>query len=473
MAARITAWNVRTFAQGWLHRAAATARLLLTLACIWLAQSACAQPGPPQYLTDAYIAGYPEVQQLLARNEAAAALKLLQREQSLHENDPAYFNLAGVIALKARDFVGAQAALERVVLMQPENAGAWMDLALAATEAGNLASASSYFNYIEAEFNPPAEIRAVIAGYRARIASPPLSSYGLSMQAELLLGVDSNANSGLQNSFIPLTIGSERIELPLDASSQARADRFVQVAAGGMYRNSIGLGLLELGLTVRQRRYLVERDFSTLEATLGAGLRNPTRFGAVNFGAQTSHLSLGGAPLLRTMLVLAQLERPFGPCRAGVSAEWEARRYFVRSTLDANLQWGQLGLGCNWALGSVPVTSAVIARSGIDRPTGERAGGRTRHSVLTLQLGAPLVWGVTADFNFTVARAADSEGYSPLLEQFAARTIDRRSTRLALMRPLGGGADVVVSWEENRMLSNLALFRQSGRVLGVAVRKGF
>jgi tetratricopeptide (TPR) repeat protein len=456
-------------------------RSMIATASLVMAQAAFAEPDltaaatptTPQPITDAYVASYPEVQNLLALGNPTAALKAIQHYLPTHENDPNYFYLTGLIALKAGDHIAAAAAFERVVLMQPENAGAWMDLAIASTETGRFASATSYFNYIESEFAPPPALQAVIASYRARIASPPLSTDGFNLQAEMFVGTDSNANSGLQNSSIPLTVGTDLIELPLDPSYHARSDQFVQVAAGGTYRRRLDVGVFELAVNLRQRSYLKEHDFSTVELTLGAGLRRPTDIGDFNLGLQASHLNLGGAALMHTLVAVGQFEHTVDICRLGLGLEAEGRRYFSLTSLDANLLWGQAGVGCNWKTAWAPMVTALIARTGIDRPTGNRAGGRTRHNEWILQASSALVWGINADLSYTIARAADAAGYSPLLENFAAREIDRRSARLALSRVVGKGVEAILVAEDNRVLSNLSLFRQSGRVLSVGVKKIF
>ena len=239
------------------------------------------------------------------------------------------------------------------------------------------------------------------------------------------------------------------------------------------FKQLANIGVVDLSVSARQRNYQHEHDFSSMELNLGAALRRPTPFGDAGLGLNVAHLSLGGAALVRTLRATAQLEHPLGGCRVGIAGEGEWRRYFSLTTLDANILWGQSGLACDWSVTNVPVQTTFIVRTGFDTPVAQRPGGQTRHSELIAQLGAPVAWGMYGELSYTLARAYDADGYSALLEQNAAREIDRRSLRLTLSQPVKGGGELILTLEDNRVFSNLPLFRQGGRILGVGFRKSF
>ena len=423
-------------------------------------------------ITAADLDAYPEVRTHIEQGRLPEALSALQARQPRHGDDPAYFNLLGILALKIGDYATAVTAFERVVLMQPENAGAWLDLAIASAETGNTTGATGYFDYIESQFNPPPVVRVVISRYRARMAArgdvSPWQSH-----VDAMFGVDTNANSGLQTSAIPLTFGADRINLVLDPSFQARSDRFLQAGAGTRYRQRLGSNIAELSMGVRTREYLNEKNFSTVSANLSAGLHRATLLGDASAWLHLERLWLGGASLLNNLRAVAQIERPIEACRLGMSAETEWRRYTTLKSLDSNLVWGQAGVACDWKLAQIPVQTILIGRIGFDDPTGARAGGYTRHNELIAQIGMPLAWGARADLSMSLAQARDDEGYSPLLEQNAARSLDRHTIRLAVVAPMTPEIDLQILAEDNRFKSNLALFRQSGKSLSVGFRYRF
>ncbi|HZW13196.1 MAG TPA: hypothetical protein VFF81_08400, partial [Noviherbaspirillum sp.] len=282
-----------------------------------------------------------------------------------------------------------------------------------------------------------------------------------------------NANSGLQNSAIPLTFGAQRVELLLDPSFHARSDQFFQTGVGARYRQRLGDNIGELALGARSRNYLHEKNFSTISANLSAGLHRATTAGDASAWLHLENLWLGGSPLLHNIRAVAQVERPYDNCRLGISAEAEWRRYASFGTLDANVIWGQAGAACNWKLAQVPLQTILVGRLGLDDPTGNRAGGETRHSELVAQVGMPLASLAHAELSMTWSDARDREGYSPLLEQNAKRRLDRRTLRLLVTVPLAAYTDLQVLAEENRFKSNLALFQQSGRVFSLGFRHRF
>ncbi|RZI43629.1 tetratricopeptide repeat protein [Herbaspirillum sp. HC18] len=423
-------------------------------------------------IAPADLAAYPEVRAQIEQGRFANALAALRAKESQHGDDASYYNLLGILALKVGDFPGAVTAFERVVLMQPDNAGAWLDLAIASAETGNLSGATAYFDYIEERFSPPPAVRMIISRYRARLAARPEVS-PWQVQLDAMFGVDSNANSGLQSSAIPLTFGAERVDLVLDPSFHARADRFVQAGVVAVYRQPLGNSIGEIAMGVRTRDYLHEKNFSTFSANLGAGIHRATYVGDAAAWLHLENLWLGGNPLMRNVRAVVQLERPYETCRLGLSAEAEWRRYTTQNILDANLIWGQAGVACDWRIAQVPVQTILIGRTGFDDPTGDRAGGETLHNELIAQIGMPIAWGALAELSMTWANARDKEGYSPLLEQNAARHLDRRTLRLLVTVPLTSSSDVQILAEDNRFKSNLALFQQTGQTLSVGFRHRF
>jgi tetratricopeptide (TPR) repeat protein len=415
---------------------------------------------------------YPQVRALLAQHQPAAALAALQARMPGHENDPDYFYLLGVIALQVPDYATAASALERVVVMRPDNAGAWMDLAIATAELGDAASALQYFRHIESRFDPPPQLRAVIDGYRKRLqAAVPVSPW--SGHAQLMAGVDSNANSGLDIASMPLTIRDERIELAVDPDYRARSDTYLQAGAGAGYRYRHGANRWQLAAGAHQRLYRHEEDFSTLDLTASLGVERPTRYGDAGAWLYLEHLSLGGHALMRNARAVAQLERQQGGCRAGISAEAEWRRYIGPASLDANLAWAQAGMVCDRRLGGRVVQTALVGRVGYDWSMRRRPGGDTRRAELVARVVAPLGHRISAELSMALAIARDTHGYSPLLEHNAARRLERHHLRLQLTMPLTPDADLQLTLERTGFHSNLALFRQDSSNLGIGIRHRF
>lgn len=421
------------------------------------------------------LAAYPDVAELMAQGKTAQALQSLRAKQADNENNPQYFNLLGILSLETGDYDAAAGAFERVVLMQPDNAGAWLDLAISSAEAGNVAVATDYFDYVEKEFSPPPPLRRVIAAYRTRIAfllnKGKTSKWRRNVDASV--GVDSNANSGLQSNSIPLTIGRERIDLALDPAYRARRDTYAQIGVGSRYTHQAAFGQFEFSAGAKQRSYHREHDFSTLDVQLGTGLRQSKWWGDLGIWAHAEHLSLGGHSLWRNLRLVTQLERPQGTCRVAINGEVEWRRYVTLRSLDSDLVWLQLGTACDWHITRVPIQFIAVARAGIDQPTSTRAGGRTRRTEWIGQLVAPMAWGMRAEITAALGTAQDADGYSPLLENNAVRHITRSNLRISVAAPFYGGTEAVVAIDSTRFTSNLSLFEQSGKNLTIGIQAHF
>jgi hypothetical protein len=409
---------------------------------------------------------------LLDRSMPAQALAELQQHASEHENEPDYFNFMGEVALLAGDYPVAVLSFERVVLMQPDNGGAWLDLAISTLHIGEFARAAAYFDYIESELHPPTILRQLIAKYRQQMtAAQKLRPWKL--RAEATLGADSNANSGLQASSLPLTFETQRVDLPLDPNFRARHDQFVQLGGSVSYRQRLGDGNMDLLAGVRLRDYLHEHDFSTLSVNAGVTTMQPTRLGDLTGGLHVEQFMLGGQSLLKNARALLQVERPYRDCRIGAGGEIELRRYSKSSQLDGSLLWGQVGLACDQIVSRIPVQVAIIGRLGQDTPAADRPGGKTNHSELIGQLTAPLAWGAKVDFSHSIANSKDSSGYSPLLENNAVRNITRQNSRVLLTVPARDTWEYVVSLERTVVSSNLPLFQQSGNTITAGLRCSF
>lgn len=423
------------------------------------------------------VAAYPEVQHFLELGQLDKALATMLSSSANHDNDPQYFNLVGILSMKVRDYPAAVHALERVVLMQPDNAGAWLDLGLATVKAGNTCAGVDYFNYIETEFAPPPQLRKLMAQYRERCgpssSAPPKSASRWEVNVETATGYDSNANRGLQRSIVPLTFASGSIDFPIDPAFQAQGDKFVQAGASVDYKYSKGIYAFELVGGALEHSYLRLHDFSTLDLNVGGGVHWPTSLGELSLWLNLEQINLGGKGLMLDKRASAQIERLVAGCHSALGGELEWRRFASSSQLDADLLWGQARVVCDWSIRGVPLATTLSGRLGADVPLNLRPGGHTGHRELAAQVGALLDHGARIDFSFSLAAERDTDGYSPNLENNAARRLLRRTTRLQLSVPLNKSTDVTAVIEDSHYRSNLPLFQQSGQSGGVGLRKRF
>ena len=235
---------------------------------------------------------------LLAQGNPAGAFQVLAPLESKLAGQPEYDYLLGVAALDSRRLEDAIIAFERVLAVNPNHAGAQMDLARAYYATGSFDLAEAAFVKLRAA-KPPATALAAIERYLDAIRERRQQTRaGWTSFGELGLGYDSNITG------VPIDFGAAALQafnlvgIEATGNSVKRSAPFVQGALGGEYTSPLGSGWSWFaGGDLRGRAYRRERDFNSaaVEAHAGGALTT----GANQFRALGSLLAFnqeGAAP---------------------------------------------------------------------------------------------------------------------------------------------------------------------------------
>lgn len=214
-------------------------------------------------------AGSDDVAHLLSAGKAAEAYARATELLPQHEGDPAFDLQYGIAAIDSGHVSEGVFALERVLLIGPENHQARLELARGYFLLEEDDRAREEFERVLAQ-NPPEgvreNIRPFLAAIRARAGRFRTTT---SAYVELGLGYDSNINAGPEDAtFTTPNLGSGT----LSSSSVADADALLDMAIGGSVRHPLrpGLSLMVAG-RVNQRFYRDRRQEPTdLGAQAGA-----------------------------------------------------------------------------------------------------------------------------------------------------------------------------------------------------------
>lgn len=411
----------------------------------------------------------------LAAKRPDLALQVLMAVEDQNSHDPAFNYLLGGAAMQAEAWGVALNALERLVLLQPNNAGAWLDMAIASYRLGDTYSARQFFDHVEQNFRPPQKVREVIAGYRLRMKLAESVS-GFSGEIAMLGGYDSNANSGISARSLPLTFGEQRIEFDLDKTNWPRPDTLFQLEGSLRYNNTPFSAGTRFGalLNGQMRDYVTENNFDTRQILAGAGLQGDTPLGQAAGWFYQRESRLGGRDFLTTRLAAFSIERPWLGCRARGGVEIEARRYATQPTLDAGVTWLSVAAQCSEdaAAERAPQWLAV-ARLGSDRSLNDRPGGRQTRLELLLANQRPLRHDLRLEASLHLAYQNDTDGYSPLIENNVARQLLRAHGKLVLAHSFTSTLEGLAVAEITRQQSNLPLFELNGQMLGLGLRAVF
>lgn len=401
---------------------------------------------------------------------AIDSLHLLKLE---YANDANFHYLLGLLLAKKARYIEAIEAFEHTVLIDPSNAGAWLDLGLAYKQAKQFVSAKSMFDYVESEFKPSPAIRDVIAASRRQIELAIHNEKKWRGTLEFALGRDSNANSGILASIIPVTFGSTTIDLPLDASYKPRADSFLTGLAEIRYQNVLGRDVIEVSGFARDQSFRKEHTFSSAQVSINATWRRVTAWGVGSLSGTTEYYSLGGTSLLSNSHVGGTWEQGWKSCRVGGGLESEWRRYYTLTNLHANMNWAQIASSCDLALAAKPLQVSFLARAGLDQPLNNRAGGETRRRDLALQFAYQWHAKVRSDMTIASSNAVDQEGYSPLLESNAHRRLKRSTLRFQFIISVLPNIDLQLRAEKSRVNSNILLFSQESQSYNAGLQYRF
>jgi tetratricopeptide (TPR) repeat protein len=178
---------------------------------------------------------------LLAAGDAKQAYTELVAVQDKMSGMPEYDYLLGVAALDSGRTEDAIIALERVLALVPNHAGALMDLARAYYAAGSFDLAEAAFQKLKAS-NPPPAAQIAINRYLDTLQKRRQQTQaGWSAFGELGLGYDSNI-TGVPSNFFAASQQSVGIGFDPSGNSLKRSAPFVQGALGAEYYYPLSRG---------------------------------------------------------------------------------------------------------------------------------------------------------------------------------------------------------------------------------------
>jgi tetratricopeptide (TPR) repeat protein len=193
--------------------------------------------------------------------------------------------LLGIAALDSGHADKATLAFERVLAVDPNFAGARLDMARAYFQLGDMARAKTEFEEVLKQ-NPPEAARVTIAKYlvlidvRMHALDRLITAY-----LETSFGYDTNANTATSQTSIPIpALGN--LPVTLSSTSRQSADNYMGFNGGVNVTQTVNqTTALYAGIDARQRSYLAINDFNSATANVNAG-------GVFTLGAQDS-LKLG------------------------------------------------------------------------------------------------------------------------------------------------------------------------------------
>ncbi len=173
-----------------------------------------------------------QLESLLQGGKAQKAYELALEMSITEAGNPQFDFLYGLAAIEAGHPERAIFPLERVLLAEPANMRARLELGRAHYLLGELDAAREYFNDVLA-VDPPPNVRTRIAQFLASIEARDKTLRAKFMgYAEFKLGTDSNVNSATDDDHIVIpALG----QVSLNGSSQELSDEFAELRVSLRY----------------------------------------------------------------------------------------------------------------------------------------------------------------------------------------------------------------------------------------------
>ena len=207
----------------------------------------------------------PEIAQaraLLKAGKAAEAYSVLLPLEFYQAGDPGFDYLLGVSALDSGNFNTATLAFERVLAVNPNHAGARMDMARAYFELKDYERSKEQFNVV-LKLDPPPNVKKVAQDYldgidaKQKARLPSLTAY-----VEGVVGYDTNITNVTRDFTNAVLQSFNLANIQPTGNSIPREDAYLGVNAGLLYTLPEGSDdNWFFGLDGRQKEYFKEKEF--------------------------------------------------------------------------------------------------------------------------------------------------------------------------------------------------------------------
>lgn len=353
---------------------------LMLVAMLWMATGPC----------QASSAELTRARALVDQGKAAEAYEILAPLEARLAGDVNYDYLLGIAALDSGRPDKATLALERVLTVNPDFAGARLDFARAYFLLGNYVRAKLEFELVLKQ-NPPETARMAIRDYLLAIEHRlPGKRLGSSGYIEASIGYDTNVNNAISDSqvFVPLFSTT----FVLSPTSVETSDAYLGLAFGGQASQRLtSASSVYVSADIKNRRHFDASEFDTVNADLRTGVTVVRAANSYSLGLQLGRLYLDGETNRNLLGLTAEWRRALSAKnQVGVFGQYSQLRYQDPAVEVNDVNQLLAGLGWTHVLGDGG-RSAVFGSiyGGAEQETNGRPDGDKQ--LIGLRLGVQLL----------------------------------------------------------------------------------
>ncbi|MGP1678306.1 MAG: surface lipoprotein assembly modifier [Burkholderiales bacterium] len=351
---------------------------------------------------------------LMKQGKAAEAYSLLEPFEFEQSGNIKFDYLLGIAALDSGKPDKATIAFERVLAVDPNFAGARIDMGRAYFQLGDLTRAKLEFEAVLTQ-NPPPAAKATINNYLAAIEKQESAKKTKGTgYFEASIGHDTNVNFATSQSQIAVPALGNLI-FTLNPAGVKAPDDYLGYAFGGEISHQIAPALgVYAGADARSRSNMTQDQFDSTSLDLRAGLAMGEGASVLRLGVLGGRYALDGKTNRDTNGVNAEWRHLLNPANQ-LSLFGQYARFRFEPTISVN-DFDQSTYGANWlhlanegkalVMGSLFTGDerAPLRADGGKRYTGLRLGGQLQLSEKTELFG-----GLGAQFSkYQLANAAFS-----------------------------------------------------------------
>jgi tetratricopeptide (TPR) repeat protein len=294
---------------------------------------------------------------LVKAGKPGEAYILLEPMEFERSGEVRFDYLLGISALDSGKADKATIAFERVMAVDPNFAGARLDMARAYYQLGDLPRAKTEFEEVLKQ-NPPEIARATIQKYLAAIdAQMHAKDNHVTGYLEAMVGHDTNVNSSTSQALVPVpALGN--VPISLGSASLKTADDYLGVNGGINVLHPVSQTVaLFAGADVRQRGNMTQTSFNTttLNGSVG-GIFTLGQQDSLKLGLVDGSYALGSAHYFDNMGLNGEWRHAFSAAnQMSVFAQQMNYRFVDSISIDGtppanmtNQNFDQEMLGANW-----------------------------------------------------------------------------------------------------------------------------
>jgi outer membrane protein len=411
---------------------------------------------------------------LMKEGKAAEAYTLLEPFEFEQSGNVKFDYLLGIAALDSGKPDKATIAFERVLAVDPNFAGARIDMGRAYYQLGDFTRAKTEFETVLTQ-NPPPAARATIDNYLVAIEKQQSATKTKATgYLEVGFGHDSNVNYATSESQIAVPALGNLI-FTLNPTGVKAPSYYLGSAFGGEINHQFSPTLgLYAGADVRSRDNTSQRDFNSISTDGRAGVALGEGANVVRLGILAGNYELNGRTNRDTSGVNAEWRHLLNPANQ-LSAFGQYAHFRFEPTISVN-NFDQSTYGANWlhvaSDGKGLVSASLFAgdeRAPLRADGGKRFNGLRLGGQMQINEKTEFFAGLGAQFSkYELANAAFSSSTESVTrddKQYDANLgINWHYDKLWTLRPQ-------VSYIRNN--SNIVIYQFDRTDVSITIRRDF